>query len=49
MGRLRRVGEKAPDFQAMAFHEGKSSDIHLTLFQGKWIILLFYVGNFTIV
>jgi peroxiredoxin (alkyl hydroperoxide reductase subunit C) len=49
MDRLHRVGEMAPDFEATAFHAGKSSDIRLSLFRGKWVILLFYIGDFTIV
>lgn len=49
MDRLLRVGEMAPDFQAMVFHEGKSSQVHLSQYRGQWIILLFYIGDFTVV
>jgi peroxiredoxin (alkyl hydroperoxide reductase subunit C) len=49
MDRLRRVGEVAPDFQAVVFHRGASSEIHLSQYRGKWVILLFYIGDFTIV
>lgn len=44
-----RVGERAPDFQATVFHEGRTSEVRLSHYRGKWVILLFYIGDFTVV
>ncbi len=44
-----RIGQKAPDFQAPAFHEGDFKDIKLSDYLGKWVVLCFYPGDFTFV
>jgi peroxiredoxin (alkyl hydroperoxide reductase subunit C) len=44
-----RVGEKAPDFTAPAYHKGKFISVKLTDFLGKWVVLCFYPGDFTFV
>ncbi len=44
-----RVGKKAPDFEAPAFHQGKFVSIKLSDFAGKWVLLCFYPGDFTFV
>jgi len=44
-----RVGGKAPDFQAPAYHQGKFIQIKLSERIGKWILLCFYPGDFTFV
>jgi len=44
-----RVGGKAPDFEAPAYHEGKFGQIKLSDYLGKWMILCFYPGDFTFV
>jgi len=49
MDRILRVGEMAPDFQALIYQEGQSSEVRLTQYRGKWVILLFYIGDFTVV
>lgn len=49
MNTLVPVGEEAPDFRATVFHEGRSSEVQLSQYRGKWVILLFYVGDFTVV
>ncbi len=46
---LARVGQKAPDFEAMAFINGGFKLIRLSDFSGKWITLCFYPGDFTFV
>ena len=46
---MARVGGKAPDFQANAFHEGTFKKIKLSDFLGKWVVLCFYPGDFTFV
>jgi hypothetical protein len=44
-----KVGQKAPDFTAPAYHEGKFVNIKLSDYLGKWIVLCFYPGDFTFV
>mgnify|MGYP000181586876 FL=1 len=44
-----RVGQKAPDFNAPAYHAGKFTSVTLSDFLGKWVVLCFYPGDFTFV
>lgn len=44
-----KVGEKAPDFEAPAYHNGEFGQIKLSDYLGKWVILCFYPGDFTFV
>lgn len=44
-----RVGMKAPDFEATAYHEGDFKNIKLSDYAGKWVTLCFYPGDFTFV
>ncbi len=44
-----RVGAKAPDFQAPAYHKGKFISVKLSDYAGKWVLLCFYPGDFTFV
>jgi peroxiredoxin (alkyl hydroperoxide reductase subunit C) len=44
-----KVGTKAPDFQAPAFHKGKFKQVKLSDYLGKWVVLCFYPGDFTFV
>jgi len=44
-----RVGQKAPDFTAPAYHKGKFTSSQLSDHLGKWIVLCFYPGDFTFV
>jgi peroxiredoxin (alkyl hydroperoxide reductase subunit C) len=44
-----RVGQKAPDFQAPAYYQGKFTSIKLSDYLGKWVLLCFYPGDFTFV
>jgi AhpC/TSA family len=44
-----RVGAKAPDFEAPAYHKGKFINVKLSDYAGKWILLCFYPGDFTFV
>ena len=44
-----RVGRKAPDFEAPAYHDGKFGQVKLSDYLGKWIFLCFYPGDFTFV
>ena len=44
-----KVGQKAPDFTAPAYHKGKFIKVQLSEFLGKWVVLCFYPGDFTFV
>jgi peroxiredoxin (alkyl hydroperoxide reductase subunit C) len=44
-----RVGQKAPDFNAPAYHQGGFTNVQLSSHFGKWILLCFYPGDFTFV
>jgi peroxiredoxin (alkyl hydroperoxide reductase subunit C) len=44
-----RVGQKAPDFQAPAYYQGKFASIKLSDYLGKWVLVCFYPGDFTFV
>ena len=44
-----RIGQKAPDFKAPAYHDGAFVDVSLSAYAGKWVVLLFYPGDFTFV
>ena len=43
------IGQKAPEFEAKAFHENKIKNIKLSDYLGKWVVLFFYPGDFTFV
>jgi len=44
-----RVGQKAPDFEAPAYYQGKFTTVKLSDYLGKWVLLCFYPGDFTFV
>ena len=44
-----RVGQTAPDFNAPAYYRGKFTNVKLSDFAGKWVMLCFYPGDFTFV
>lgn len=44
-----RVGLKAPDFEAPAYHKGKFTTVKLADYLGKWVMICFYPGDFTFV
>ena len=44
-----KVGQKAPDFTAPAYHLGKFISVKLSEYLGKWVVLCFYPGDFTFV
>ncbi len=44
-----KVGGKAPDFEAPAYHNGKFVNVKLSDYSGKWVLLCFYPGDFTFV
>lgn len=44
-----KVGRKAPDFTAPAYHKGEFTSVKLSDYLGKWVVLCFYPGDFTFV
>ena len=44
-----RVGQKAPDFAAPAYYRGGFTNVKLSDYLGKWVMLCFYPGDFTFV
>ena len=46
---IAKVGIKAPDFEAPAYHKGTFTSVKLSDFIGKWVLLCFYPGDFTFV
>jgi hypothetical protein len=44
-----QVGQKAPDFVAPAYLNGKFVSVKLSEYLGKWVLLCFYPGDFTFV
>ncbi len=44
-----KVGQKAPDFVAPAYHKGEFTSVKLSDYLGKWVVLCFYPGDFTFV
>lgn len=44
-----KVGAKAPDFEAPAYFKGKFTNVKLSDYLGKWVLLCFYPGDFTFV
>lgn len=49
MNRIPLVGEPAPDFEAVAYHNGLEVELTLSQYRGYWILLIFYPGDFTCV
>mgnify|MGYP001605046644 FL=1 len=43
------INQKAPDFELMAFHEGKIKKIDLFDYRGKWVVLFFYPADFSFI
>ncbi len=45
-----RVGKQAPDFEASAYVSGEGfKNVRLSDYQGEWVVLCFYPGDFTFV
>lgn len=43
------IGKPAPDFKVNAYHNGEFVERKLSDYQGKWLLLCFYPGDFTFV
>jgi hypothetical protein len=46
---IAKVGQKAPDFDAPAYYKGEFTNVKLSDYLGKWVLLCFYPGDFTFV
>ncbi len=46
---IARVGKPAPNFEASAFVDGGFKNIKLSDYEGQWVVLCFYPGDFTFV
>lgn len=44
-----KVGRKAPDFTAPAYHNGEFTSVTLSDYLEKWVVLCFYPGDYTFV
>jgi peroxiredoxin (alkyl hydroperoxide reductase subunit C) len=44
-----KINEKVPDFEAKAFYKEDEHKIKLSDYSGKWVVLIFYPGDFTFV
>ncbi len=44
-----RVGQKAPDFEADAYHNDEIVKVKLSDYKGKWVVVIFYPADFTFV
>jgi peroxiredoxin (alkyl hydroperoxide reductase subunit C) len=43
------VGQQAPDFTAPAYHNDGFTQVSLSDYADKWVLLCFYPGDFTFV
>ena len=48
-GKMIMVGQRAPDFKAPGYQQGKFINVKLSDYLGKWTLLCFYPGDFTFV
>ena len=43
------IGKETPNFTAEAYHRGKVTQIRLSDFREKWVVLFFYPADFSLV
>ncbi len=44
-----KIGEKAPEFKAKAFHNNEVKLISSSDYRGRWLVLFFYPADFTFI
>jgi peroxiredoxin (alkyl hydroperoxide reductase subunit C) len=44
-----QLGKKAPDFELAGYQKGEFYNYKLSDYEGKWVVLCFYPGDFTFV
>ncbi|MDP3795401.1 MAG: peroxiredoxin, partial [bacterium] len=43
------INDQIPDLEVEAYHDDKIKRLKLSSFRGKWLVLLFYPGDFTFI
>jgi peroxiredoxin (alkyl hydroperoxide reductase subunit C) len=43
------INDQVPDFSLEAYHDGKTKNVQLSDYAGKWVVLFFYPADFTFV
>lgn len=43
------IGQKLPNLKLEVFHEEKIKTVRLSSYRGKWLVLIFYPGDFTFI
>ncbi len=43
------IDKAAPEFKTQAYFKQSFSEVKLSDYKGKWVVLLFYPGDFTFV
>ena len=46
---MAKIYQKAPEFTAQAYYQGKIQNVSLKDYRGKWVVLFFYPLDFTFV
>lgn len=44
-----KINQEIPDFKLKAYYQDKIKEIKLSDYKGKWVILIFYPGDFTFI
>ena len=44
-----KINQAVPDFTLKAYYQDKIKDIKLSDYKGKWVVLIFYPGDFTFI
>lgn len=44
-----QIGQKVPDFEVDAYHDGDIRKLRLSDYKGKWLALIFYPADFTFI
>lgn len=44
-----QIGQTIPDFTLQAYHNDEIRTLHLSDYRGKWLVLVFYPGDFTFI
>lgn len=42
-----QIGKEAPDFSAEAYYLGRQQQVRLRDYRGRWVVLFFYLRDFT--
>ena len=42
-----QIGKEAPGFITAAYHQGSNIEVRLREYRGRWVVLVFYLRDFT--